>query len=170
MNFISSCYSQHCSKGDPPCPTVFFEKLSFGMRKTFLEVFLRLALDEENQMIRPPKSQTACHHGSVQPCCPFSTPPSQAADGSATTLGTLCPSSEEIKYRMTCLSVDLVDFTLVGTGSAMGIQIYPLRLSTCNLYSAGRCTAECLSSFRKSTRANSWARPVAHHLTIRLQR
>ena len=36
---------------------------------------------------------------------------------------------------MTCLSVDLVDFTLVGTGSAMGIQIYPLRLTTCNLYS-----------------------------------
>ena len=77
----------------------------------------------------------------------------------------------EIKqFRMTRLSVDLVNFTLVETGSAMGIQIYPLRLSTCNLYSAGRCTAECLSSFRKSTRANSWARPVAHHLTIRLQR
>ena len=44
-------------------------------------------------MIRPPKSQTACHHGSVQPCCPFSTPPSQPTDGSPTTLGTLCPSS-----------------------------------------------------------------------------
>ena len=216
------CYCQHCSKDDPPCPTVFLEKLSFEMHKTFLEtrlqlllspavlystdsvlrplesrhlqqgflvlsalqvrghamfsptgraidedtieyawmieatlgqltgrmtlpqlqhvtagleVFLRLALDEENQMIRPPKSQTACHHGSVQPYCPFSTPPSQPTDGSATTLGTLCPSSEEIKYRMTRLSVDLVDFTLVETGTAIGIQIYPLRLATCNLHS-----------------------------------
>ena len=41
----------------------------------------------------------------------------------------------EIKqFRMTRLSVDLVNFTLVETGSAMGIQIYPLRLFTCNLY------------------------------------
>lgn len=90
-----------------------------------LEVFLRLALDEENQMTRPPKSQTVCHHGSLQTNCAFSVPPASHSllDDKPITLGALCPSSEEIKYRMTRLSIDLIDFTLVETGTAVGIQV-----------------------------------------------
>lgn len=88
-----------------------------------LEVFLRLALDEENQMTRPPQSQTACHHNTLQPVCPFSTTYSHTGDVSAMSLGSLCPSSEEIKYRMTRLSIDLIDFTLVETGTAANIQV-----------------------------------------------
>lgn len=201
---------QHCSKDDPPCPTVFLEKLNFEMHKTFLEtklqllvspavlystdtvlrpseschlqqgflvlsalqvrghamfsptgraideetieyawmieatigqltgrmtmpqlqhvisgleVFLRLALDEENQMSHSPKSQTQCHHGTIQPICPFSTMPSQSTDNLPTSLGSLCPSSEEIKYRMTRLSIDLIDFSFVESSTAITVQV-----------------------------------------------
>lgn len=89
-----------------------------------LEVFLRLALDEENIMTRPPKSQTLCHHNTIQPLCPFSTTHSQLSDSPPPSLGTLCPSSEEIKYRMTRLSIDLIDFTLVETGTAVNVQVF----------------------------------------------
>lgn len=89
-----------------------------------LEVFLRLALDEENQMTRPPKSQTLCHHNTVQPVCPFSATHNQLTDSPPPSLGSLCPSSEEIKYRMTRLSIDLIDFTLVETGTAIGVQVF----------------------------------------------
>jgi hypothetical protein len=88
-----------------------------------LEIFLRLALDEENQMSRSPKSQTQCHHGSIQPICPFSTTPNQSTDNQPTSLGSLCPSSEEIKYRMTRFSIDLIDFTLVESGTAITLQV-----------------------------------------------
>jgi hypothetical protein len=88
-----------------------------------LEVFLRLALDEENQMSRSPKSQTHCHHGTIQPNCPFSTTPNQSTDNLPTSLGSLCPSSEEIKYRMTRLSIDLIDFSLVELGTAITVQV-----------------------------------------------
>lgn len=207
---IDFLFYQHCSKDDPPCPTVFLEKLNFEMHKTFLEtklqllvspavlystdtvlrpsesrhlqqgflvlsalqvrghamfsptgraideetieyawmieailgqltgrmtmpqlqhvisgleIFLRLALDEENQMSRSPKSQTQCHHGSIQPICPFSTTPNQSTDNQPTSLGSLCPSSEEIKYRMTRFSIDLIDFTLVESGTAITLQV-----------------------------------------------
>lgn len=88
-----------------------------------LEAFLRLALDEENQMSRPPKSQTLCHHNTIQPICPFSTNHNPLAERLPPSLGSLCPSSEEIKYRMTRLSIDLIDFTLVETGTAVGVQV-----------------------------------------------
>lgn len=95
-----------------------------------LEIFLRLALDEENQMIRPPKSQTSCHHGTAQPLCPFSTTPNQSAINLPTTLGSLCPSSEDIKYRMTRLSIDLIDFSLVESGTAVTLQVRSFFFST----------------------------------------
>lgn len=204
--YILFCLFQHCSKDDPPCPSVAFEKLSFEMHKTFLETrlqvllspailystdvlmrpaesshlqqgflvlsalqvrghamfspigraideetieyawmieavlgqltgrltlpqlqhvaaglesFLHLALDDENQLSRPPKNQTRCHHDNVQVQCPSST--HNTVDSSH--LGALCPSSEDIKYRMTRFSADLIDITLVETGSAFGIQV-----------------------------------------------
>lgn len=224
LNDIQAHLMKHCNKDDPPCPTVFIEKLNFEMNKTFLETrlqlilspailyssdvlmrplesrhlqqgflvlsalqvrghamfspagraideetveyawmieailgqltgrltlpqfqhvvsgleaFLHLALDDENQMTRPPKNQTQCHHGTVQPLCPYSTIRNHASVDLfvPTNLGALCPSSEDIKYRMTRLSIDLVDLTLVETGTAFGVQIQSVRLATCNLHS-----------------------------------
>jgi len=100
-----------------------------------LESFLQLALDDENQLSRPPQSQTACHHGVMgQTLCSFSEPPTSFPSG-CNSLGTLCPSAEDIKYRMARFSVDTIDLTLVETGTAIGIQLYPIRLATCNLHS-----------------------------------
>lgn len=224
LHDIQAHLMKHCNKDDPPCPTVFIEKLNFEMHKTFLETrlqlvlspailyssdvllrpleskhlqqgfvvlsalqvrghamfspagraideetveyawmieatlgqltgrltlpqlqhviagleaFLHLALDDENQLIRPPKNQTHCHHGILQPLCPHSTIRAQTPGDPyvPTNLGALCPSSEDIKYRMTRLSVDLIDLTLIETGTAFGIQIHPIRLATCNLHS-----------------------------------
>jgi len=84
-----------------------------------LESFLHLALDDENQLTRPPKNPTRCHHDNIQVQCPSST--HNTVDPSL--LVALCPSSEDIKYRMTRFSADLIDITLVETGSAIGIQV-----------------------------------------------
>lgn len=45
-----------------------------------------------------------------------------------------CPSSEDIKYRMTRIAIDAVDLYLVESGTALHTWISPIRLSTCNLH------------------------------------
>ena len=83
-----------------------------------LEAFLHLAIDEENQLSRP-KCHAPCHHGTAQLQCSYST---QNATDSCN-LGMLCPSAEDIKYRMTRLSLDLFDVTLVESGTAFNLQV-----------------------------------------------
>ena len=83
-----------------------------------LEAFIHLALDDENQLSRP-KSQTPCHHGASQLACSYSAPNLSEAH----CLGSVCPTAEEIKYKMTRVSVDLIDITMVETGTALGLQV-----------------------------------------------
>lgn len=45
-----------------------------------------------------------------------------------------CPSSEDIKYRMTRLSIDAVDLYFQEVGTAVQLWISPIRVSTCNLH------------------------------------
>lgn len=46
----------------------------------------------------------------------------------------LCPTSEDIKYKMVRLSVDAVDVYVVESGTALSLWISPIRLALCNLH------------------------------------
>ncbi|CAH1776489.1 unnamed protein product [Owenia fusiformis] len=45
-----------------------------------------------------------------------------------------CPTEHDIKYKMTRLTVDSIDFYAVESGTALNVQVFPIRLSTCNLH------------------------------------
>ena len=45
-----------------------------------------------------------------------------------------CPSSEDIKYRMTRVAIDSIDLYLQENGTALQIWISPIRISNCNLH------------------------------------
>lgn len=90
---------------------------------TGLETFLTLAIDAENEL-RPPKSLRNCHHGV----------PSNQCAHSKNEIKYRCPTSEDIKYRMTRVAIDVIDLYLIESGTALHTWISPVRVSTCNLH------------------------------------
>lgn len=90
---------------------------------TGLETLILLTVDSENEL-RPPKPLRYCHHGVPSNQCP------QALDDNRYR----CPSCEDIKYRMTRVSIDAIDLYLIESGSALHTWISPIRISTCNLH------------------------------------
>ncbi|KAF7987765.1 hypothetical protein HCN44_003628 [Aphidius gifuensis] len=90
---------------------------------TSLETFLLMAMNKENTL-RPPGSPQHCHHG---------LPPLQCPDSNLDN-HYRCPSSEDIKYRMTRVAVDSIDLYLQESGTATQLWISPIRISTCNLH------------------------------------
>ncbi|XP_033221657.1 transmembrane protein KIAA1109-like [Belonocnema kinseyi] len=90
---------------------------------TSLETFLLMAKNSENSL-RPPDLPHHCHHGLSPLQCPDSNPD----------LHYRCPSSEDIKYRMTRVSIDALDLYLQESGTATQIWVSPIRVSTCNLH------------------------------------
>lgn len=48
--------------------------------------------------------------------------------------GSRCPTSEDIKYRMTRVSIDAIDLYFQESGTATQIWMSPIRVSTCNLH------------------------------------
>ena len=80
-----------------------------------LQVQLLLVEDAENKLKLATVHHT-CQHGRLAPECP--NPPSF--------LDT-CPSSEDVKYTMTRVSVDCVDLYLVEAGTALNVQV-PLKM------------------------------------------
>ena len=76
-----------------------------------LQVQLLLVEDAENKLKLATVHHT-CQHGRLAPECP--NPPSF--------LDT-CPSSEDVKYTMTRVSVDCVDLYLVEAGTALNVQV-----------------------------------------------
>lgn len=90
---------------------------------TSLETFLLMAKDRENTL-RPPGLPHHCHHG---------LPPLQCADSDPDN-HYRCPSSEDIKYRMTRVAIDAIDLYLQEAGTATQLWISPIRVSTCNLH------------------------------------
>uniref|UniRef100_T1J6C2 Bridge-like lipid transfer protein family member 1 C-terminal domain-containing protein n=1 Tax=Strigamia maritima TaxID=126957 RepID=T1J6C2_STRMM len=86
-----------------------------------IETFIFLAEDVENSL-QHPIPYKFCQHQLPQTQCAESTDE------------LFCPTVDEIKYRMIRLAVDAVDLHLVEVGTACNIQLYPLRLSTCNLH------------------------------------
>lgn len=68
--------------------------------------------DDENAL-RPPRLPQECLHSVPPKQCPESDP-----DGTYR-----CPSSNDVKYRMTRISVDAIDLYLVESGTAMNIWV-----------------------------------------------
>lgn len=75
---------------------------------TGLETLLTLAIDAENEL-RPPKPLRYCHHGV----------PSHLCSHSKDEMKYRCPSSEDIKYRMTRVAIDAIDLYLIESGTAL---------------------------------------------------
>ncbi|XP_012270662.1 uncharacterized protein KIAA1109 isoform X2 [Orussus abietinus] len=90
---------------------------------TSLETFLLMAKNTENSM-RPPGLPRHCHHGLPPLQCTDSDPDNRYR----------CPSSEDIKYRMTRVTVDAIDLYIQDVGTALQLWISPIRVSTCNLH------------------------------------
>ncbi|XP_052791422.1 bridge-like lipid transfer protein family member 1 isoform X3 [Mya arenaria] len=89
----------------------------------FAQTFVMLVEDAENSLQRAVTYQLCQHMIPQQQCRQlqprFSFP---------------CPSSEDIKYRLTRATVDSLDLYLVEGGSALNVQVIPLKLATCNLH------------------------------------
>ncbi|XP_050452726.1 transmembrane protein KIAA1109 isoform X1 [Cataglyphis hispanica] len=90
---------------------------------TSLETFLLMAKNTENSL-RPPDLPFQCHHGLPPLQCPESDVDKHYR----------CPSSEDIKYRMTRLSIDAIDLYLQEAGTVIQFWISPIRVATCNLH------------------------------------
>ncbi|XP_026670200.1 transmembrane protein KIAA1109, partial [Ceratina calcarata] len=88
-----------------------------------LETFLLMVKNNENSL-RPPDLPHHCHHG---------IPPLQCPD-SDVDKHYRCPSSEDIKYRMTRVAIDAIDLYFQELGTTIHIWISPIRASTCNLH------------------------------------
>ncbi|BFF95237.1 transmembrane protein KIAA1109 homolog [Drosophila madeirensis] len=90
---------------------------------TGLETLILLAIDPEN-CLKSPKTVRNCHHGVPSNLCPQTKEEKKYK----------CPSSEDIKYKMTRVSVDAVDVYLIESGTALHAWISPIRLANCNLH------------------------------------
>ncbi|EDO32365.1 predicted protein, partial [Nematostella vectensis] len=85
------------------------------------QTFVFHLLIEENSF-EPSRPYQRCIHGNYQNLC--------------TSSDELCITEDDIKYRMTRVSLENVDVYIVETGVACNLEISPLRLATCNLHSA----------------------------------
>ncbi|KNC30209.1 hypothetical protein FF38_06938 [Lucilia cuprina] len=88
-----------------------------------LETLVLLAVDPEN-CLKSPKTVRNCHHGVPSNQCPHTKEENKYK----------CPSAEDIKYKMTRVSVDAVDVYLIESGTALHAWISPIRLANCNLH------------------------------------
>ncbi|XP_059485480.1 bridge-like lipid transfer protein family member 1 isoform X2 [Neocloeon triangulifer] len=98
---------------------------------TSLETFLLLALDSEN-CLRPPRLPRLCHHGMHPQQCPQSA--DIATNNQTPSQLSQCPTSDDIKYRMTRLAMDALDIFFLEASTAIHLLATPIRLSTCNLH------------------------------------
>lgn len=79
---------------------------------TGLETLIFLMFDDENKL-RLSRLPQECLHGLPPKVCPESD-----SDGTYR-----CPSSNDVKYRMTRCSIDAVDLYLVESGTAINIWV-----------------------------------------------
>lgn len=75
---------------------------------TGLETFLMLAIDAESEL-RPPNALRACHHGVPSNQCLHTKDENKYR----------CPTSEDLKYRMTRVAIDVIDIYLIESGTAL---------------------------------------------------
>ncbi|XP_052121267.1 transmembrane protein KIAA1109 isoform X3 [Frankliniella occidentalis] len=90
---------------------------------TGLETFVMLICDSENNM-RPPRTPKPCMHG---------LPPLLCSESDIETRYS-CPTSDQVKYRMTRVAIDEIDIYLLEQSTAIELWASPIRVSTCNLH------------------------------------
>lgn len=90
---------------------------------TSLETLFLLVQDDENTLRSPDRPRTCVHGTDVNPCTHY--------EGKKPVN---CPSTDEIKYRMTRVSLDAVDLFLIESGTAMHMWLSPVRVASCNLH------------------------------------
>lgn len=99
------------------------------------ETFLLLALDMENSL-RSPHTFFSCHHGYNQFECPVTNEHLKlyrdkgSGDGVEPCLmqtENVCPTSEDIKYKMLRVSVDAIDLYVVEAGSVLNLWVSVLK-------------------------------------------
>jgi len=112
---------------------------------TSCETFLLLALDTENSL-RSPHTFLQCHHGNNQFECRIEhsdgmydeelisggvspTSPSMSVPSDHQLLR-VCPTAEDIKYKMVRVSVDAIDVYLVEAGTALSLWVIHSILSS----------------------------------------
>ncbi len=78
-----------------------------------LQTFVFLVEDSENDLQKAAPFKM-CQHGLPQPEC--------SIDG-ISKYAFPCPTSDDIKYRMTRVSIDCIDLYLVETGAALNLQV-----------------------------------------------
>lgn len=83
-----------------------------------LETFLTLAMDTESEL-RPPKPLRHCHHGVPSNHCQHTKDDTKYR----------CPTSEDIKYRMTRVTIDVIDLYLIESGTALHTWVNNVRFS-----------------------------------------
>ncbi|CAL1545950.1 unnamed protein product, partial [Lymnaea stagnalis] len=88
----------------------------------FLQTFIMMIENAENKL-QTSQTHTKCQHMEPQDSCYESK-----------NLPFLCPSSEDVKYEMTRVSVDFVNIFLVESYSALNVQVHPVRIANCNLH------------------------------------
>ncbi|XP_042203884.1 transmembrane protein KIAA1109 homolog isoform X4 [Homarus americanus] len=88
---------------------------------TALEAFLFTVEDMEN-CLRHPRPHMFCYHRTPQPQCIH------------TTAEHFCPTTDVIKYKMVRASIDGLSLNLVESGAILNVEIYPMRVATCNLH------------------------------------
>lgn len=97
-----------------------------------LENFILLALDLENTL-RSPHSFFYCHHGYNQFECPVYSDEYSDTDMDRKTpnsspdldrqLVRVCPTSEDIKYKMVRVGMDAIDIYVVESGSVLNVWV-----------------------------------------------
>lgn len=87
---------------------------------TGLETLFTLAIDAENEL-RPPKTLRYCHHGV----------PSNVCVNTREDTKYRCPSSEDIKYRMTRVAIDAIDLYFIEGGTALHTWVVSLPVKFC---------------------------------------
>lgn len=91
-----------------------------------LETFVLLIFDNENELTAPNPIKY-CHHGINNVMCPETD----------VTMKYRCPTSNEIKYKMVRVAIDLVDIYIADSNTTLQTWISPVRLSLCNLHGSG---------------------------------
>jgi hypothetical protein len=81
---------------------------------------LLLALDSEN-CLRPPRLPRLCHHGQYPQLCGQSA--DVATNNQTPSKLAECPTSDEIKYRMTRIAMDALDIYLIEASTAIHVLV-----------------------------------------------
>lgn len=90
---------------------------------TSLETLLLLIQDDENDLRSPGRPRVCMHNLDPVQCTNFESEKRLR-----------CPSTEDIKYRMTRVAIDAIDVYFIESGTAVHLWMSPVRVSTCNLH------------------------------------